>query len=61
MSLVSRVLGRCWQLRRSPFVGNLIALGGSLASVAVATLLVARVGGPYGVGQYALLRILPWL
>jgi len=61
VSLVSRVVGRSWQLRRSPFVGNLIALGGSLASVAVATLLVARVGGPYAVGQYALLRILPWL
>jgi lipopolysaccharide/colanic/teichoic acid biosynthesis glycosyltransferase len=40
---------------------NLGAQGGALACVSVASLLVARVGGPTVLGYYALLRVLPWL
>ncbi len=40
---------------------NLGAQGGALASVTVASLLVARFGGPTVVGEYALFRVLPWL
>ena len=61
MTLPAQALQRAWSLRRSPFLGNLAALTGSLAAVALATLLVARASGPAGVGQYALLRVLPWL
>jgi len=42
-------------------VSNLGAQGGALAAVSVASLLVARIGGPAVVGEYALLRVLPWL
>jgi lipopolysaccharide/colanic/teichoic acid biosynthesis glycosyltransferase/O-antigen/teichoic acid export membrane protein len=42
-------------------VSNLGAQGGALAAVAAASLLVARVGGPTVLGEYALLRVLPWL
>lgn len=42
-------------------VSNLGAQGGALASVSVASLIVARIGGPAVVGEYALLRVLPWL
>ena len=42
-------------------ISNLGAQGGALASVSVASLIVARVGGPTVVGEYALLRVLPWL
>jgi lipopolysaccharide/colanic/teichoic acid biosynthesis glycosyltransferase len=42
-------------------VTNLGAQGGALACVSVASLLVARVGGPTVLGYYALLRVLPWL
>jgi lipopolysaccharide/colanic/teichoic acid biosynthesis glycosyltransferase/O-antigen/teichoic acid export membrane protein len=42
-------------------VTNLGAQGGALASVSVASLIVARIGGPTVVGEYALLRVLPWL
>jgi lipopolysaccharide/colanic/teichoic acid biosynthesis glycosyltransferase len=41
--------------------GNLAALAGALAALTLATFVVARVGGPAGVGDYALLRIMPWL
>jgi lipopolysaccharide/colanic/teichoic acid biosynthesis glycosyltransferase len=40
---------------------NLGAQGGALACVSVASLLVARVGGPTVLGYYALLRVLPWM
>jgi lipopolysaccharide/colanic/teichoic acid biosynthesis glycosyltransferase/O-antigen/teichoic acid export membrane protein len=40
---------------------NLGAQGGALAAVSVASLLVARTGGPTVVGEYALIRVLPWL
>jgi lipopolysaccharide/colanic/teichoic acid biosynthesis glycosyltransferase len=46
---------------RHPFAGNVVALAGSMAALGIATLWVARVGGPVAVGDYALLRILPWL
>lgn len=42
-------------------VTNLAAQGGALLSLSVASLLVARAGGPAVVGEYALLRVLPWL
>jgi len=47
--------------RRSSLTGNLAALTGALASLTLATFLVARAGGPAAVGDYALLRIMPWL
>jgi lipopolysaccharide/colanic/teichoic acid biosynthesis glycosyltransferase len=40
---------------------NLGAQGGALAAVSVASLLVARSGGPTVVGEYSLIRVLPWL
>ena len=46
---------------RRPLVGNVVALAGSMAALGIATLWVARAGGPVAVGDYALLRILPWL
>lgn len=42
-------------------VSNLGAQGGALVCVSVASLLVARIGGPTVLGYYALLRVLPWL
>lgn len=42
-------------------ITNLGAQGGALAAVTLASLLVARTGGPAVVGEYALLRVLPWL
>jgi lipopolysaccharide/colanic/teichoic acid biosynthesis glycosyltransferase/O-antigen/teichoic acid export membrane protein len=42
-------------------VSNLGAQGGALAAVSVASLMVARAGGPTVLGEYALLRVLPWL
>jgi lipopolysaccharide/colanic/teichoic acid biosynthesis glycosyltransferase len=42
-------------------VSNLGAQGGALAAVSVASLIVARAGGPTVLGEYALLRVLPWL
>ena len=46
---------------RHPFTENVVALGGSMIALGIATLWVARTGGPVAVGDYALLRILPWL
>jgi hypothetical protein len=46
---------------RQPFTENVVALGGSMLALGIATLWVARVGGPVAVGDYALIRILPWL
>ncbi|MGH9044816.1 MAG: sugar transferase [Acidimicrobiales bacterium] len=40
---------------------NLMAQGLALGSASVASVLVARVGGPAIVGEWALLRVLPWL
>jgi O-antigen/teichoic acid export membrane protein len=41
--------------------GNLVALVLALGCVTIASLLVARLGGPAVLGNYALLRVLPWL
>ena len=41
--------------------GNSVARVGALISLGIATLLVARVGGPATVGEYALLRVIPGL
>jgi O-antigen/teichoic acid export membrane protein len=46
---------------RRPLVENVVALAGSMTALGLATLWVARAGGPVAVGDYALLRILPWL
>jgi lipopolysaccharide/colanic/teichoic acid biosynthesis glycosyltransferase len=40
---------------------NLGAQTGALAAVSLASLLVARTGGPTVVGEYTLIRVLPWL
>ena len=42
-------------------ISNLGAQAGALAAVTVASLMVARAGGPTVLGEYALLRVLPWL
>jgi lipopolysaccharide/colanic/teichoic acid biosynthesis glycosyltransferase/O-antigen/teichoic acid export membrane protein len=42
-------------------ITNLGAQGGALAAVSMASLLVARTGGPTVLGEYALIRVLPWL
>lgn len=47
--------------RKSPMTWNLVARVGALASLTLASLLVARTGGPVAVGTFALLRVLPWL
>jgi lipopolysaccharide/colanic/teichoic acid biosynthesis glycosyltransferase/O-antigen/teichoic acid export membrane protein len=52
---------RLLKLRRSALTGNVAALIGALVSLTLATLMVARVGGPSAVGDYALLRVMPWL
>jgi lipopolysaccharide/colanic/teichoic acid biosynthesis glycosyltransferase/O-antigen/teichoic acid export membrane protein len=57
MSRIEQLLRRA----RQPFVENIVALAGSMAALGLATLWVARAGGPVAVGDYALLRILPWL
>ncbi len=57
----STVFGRAFRGRdvRSLVLTNLAARIGALAAVAVATLLIARTGGPVWVGALALLRVLP--
>lgn len=47
--------------RSNPMASNLIARVGALASLTLASLVVARTGGPVAVGTFALLRVLPWL
>jgi O-antigen/teichoic acid export membrane protein len=48
-------------VRKNPMVWNLVARVGALGSLTLASLLVARTGGPAAVGDFALLRVLPWL
>ncbi|MFI7402299.1 polysaccharide biosynthesis C-terminal domain-containing protein [Streptomyces sp. NPDC049541] len=48
-------------LGRRSMVGNLVAQGSAVAVVFVASLLVARLSGAEVLGEYALLRVLPWL
>lgn len=49
------------RLGRRSTAGNLAAQIGALACLSLASLVVARWGGPAVVGEYALLRVLPWL
>ena len=49
------------RLGRRSTAANLGAQIGALACLSLASLLVARWGGPAVVGEYALLRVLPWL
>jgi O-antigen/teichoic acid export membrane protein len=44
-----------------PFVGNVGAQVGALGCLTLATLMVARLGGPQDVGTFTLLRLVPWL
>lgn len=53
--------GRPASTTRRLIGGNSIARVGALISLGIATLLVARVGGPTVVGEYALLRVIPGL
>jgi O-antigen/teichoic acid export membrane protein len=46
---------------RGPVTSNMGARIGALASLTGASVLVARIGGPAGVGVFVLLRVLPWL
>ena len=52
---------RLLSLRRTALTGNVAALIVALISLSLATLMVARIGGPSAVGDYALLRVMPWL
>ncbi|MEU6372892.1 polysaccharide biosynthesis C-terminal domain-containing protein [Streptomyces sp. NPDC046909] len=52
---------RAPELGRRSMVGNLAAQGCAVLVVFVAGLLVARLYGPEVLGEYALLRIMPWL
>jgi lipopolysaccharide/colanic/teichoic acid biosynthesis glycosyltransferase len=66
MAIFPRPTGAHRKLRAAGLVSrasvtNLGAQGAALASVSVASLIVARVGGPTIVGEYALVRVLPWL
>jgi lipopolysaccharide/colanic/teichoic acid biosynthesis glycosyltransferase/O-antigen/teichoic acid export membrane protein len=65
MAILPRATGAHHKLRAGlvsrASVTNLGAQGAALASVSVASLIVARVGGPTVVGEYALVRVLPWL
>jgi O-antigen/teichoic acid export membrane protein len=47
--------------RNNVFLSNVGARVAALVSLSLATLIVARTGGPAGVGIYALLRVLPGL
>ena len=49
------------RLGGSQLPANLLARLAALVSLAVATVVVARAGGPAAVGTYALLRVLPGL
>ncbi|MGH3262264.1 MAG: O-antigen ligase family protein, partial [Trebonia sp.] len=53
--------GRSSGVTSRQVISNLGAQGGALVCVSVASLLVARVGGPTVLGYYALLRVMPWL
>jgi O-antigen/teichoic acid export membrane protein len=56
-----RVRTSIFRWSRGPVASNSLARVGALISLAIATVLVARVGGPSAVGVYALLRVLPGL
>jgi O-antigen/teichoic acid export membrane protein len=44
-----------------PVVANLAAQLGALVCLGAASVVIARTGGPAAVGNYSLLRLLPWL
>jgi O-antigen/teichoic acid export membrane protein len=46
---------------RTQFAGNVVARLGALGALGVATVMIARVGGPDLVGAFTLLRVLPGL
>ena len=46
---------------RRHVITNLGAQGGALACASIASLVVARIGGPTVLGYWSLLRVLPWL
>ncbi|HET6875918.1 MAG TPA: polysaccharide biosynthesis C-terminal domain-containing protein [Jatrophihabitans sp.] len=48
-------------LGRRTAVSNLVAQGTALGVVSLASLIVARTGGAAVLGEYTLLRVLPWL
>jgi O-antigen/teichoic acid export membrane protein len=48
-------------LGRRSVAGNMVAFGLAFGCVSLASLLVARLSGPAVLGEYALLRVLPWL
>jgi O-antigen/teichoic acid export membrane protein len=48
-------------LGRRSAVHNLLAQGGALAVVSLMSLLIGRHAGPAALGEYTLLRVLPWL
>ncbi|WP_190216703.1 lipopolysaccharide biosynthesis protein [Streptomyces griseosporeus] len=52
---------RAAALGRRSVAGNLAAQGAAMCLVFVASLLVARLAGAEVLGEYALLRVLPWL
>ncbi|MGZ4776786.1 MAG: oligosaccharide flippase family protein [Oryzihumus sp.] len=52
---------RAPDLGRRSAAGNMVAFGLALGCVTVASLLVARLAGPAVLGEYTLLRVLPWL
>src|SRR5689334_17162503 len=58
---VSPALRAPARLGRGSAVINLAAQGTALAAVSLASIIVARWGGPAVLGEYALLRVLPWL
>jgi O-antigen/teichoic acid export membrane protein len=59
------LVGDAWRRllagRRNPIAANLVARLGAIGSLTLASLLVARIAGPAGVGTLVLLRVLPWL
>src|SRR5689334_13775290 len=59
--LTSRFAGRFGGRLVGQLAGNLAGRVGALASLGVATVVVARVGGPALVGAFTLVRILPGL
>ena len=58
-------LSQSWQSllegQRRPIAANLLARVGAIGSLLLASLVVARIAGPAGVGTLVLLRVLPWL
>jgi O-antigen/teichoic acid export membrane protein len=55
------VAGRCAKIAPAALTANVLARLGALASLTLATILVAHAGGPKLLGELALLRVLPGL